>query len=63
MYAKTLMAQGIDLSLDYFAQPDVKLRAIRENCKLFEFRSVNPCRTDAQQFYYAAQAGFRYLND
>lgn len=63
MYAKTLMAQGVDLGLNYFAQPDAKLRIIRENCKLFKFRSTNPCRTDDQQFYYAAQAGVLYLND
>jgi len=63
MYAKTLMAQGVDLSKDYFAQPDSKLRIIREVCKLFKFRSCNTCRTDDQQFYYAAQTGLRYLND
>ena len=63
MYAKTLTARGVDLSKDYFAQPDSSLRIIREVCKLFKFRSCNPCRTDDQQFYYAAQTGASYMND
>jgi len=63
MYAQILQEFGVDLQKDYFAQPSDKIRIIRDQCSLFKFKSVNPCRTDAQQFYYAAQAGLRYLND
>ena len=62
MYARALISQGVDLSKDYFAHPSDKIRIIRDQCRLFKFKSVNPCRTDAQQFYYASQAGLRYLN-
>ena len=53
---------GIDLSKDYFAQPDSKIRIVREQCNVFKFKSSNPSRTDAQQFYYSAQTGASYLN-
>lgn len=62
MYAKVLTELGIDLSKDYFAQPNSKIIIVREQCKLFKFKSSNPSRTDAQQFYYSAQAGAAYLN-
>lgn len=62
MYARVLTELGVDLSKDYFAQPDSKLRIIREQCKLFKFKNSNPNRTDAQQFYYSAQTGLTYLN-
>lgn len=62
MYARVLTELGIDLSKDYFAQPDSKIRIVREQCKVFKFKSSNPSRTDAQQFYYSAQTGAAYLN-
>ena len=61
MYAQVLTELGIDLSKNYFAQPDSKLRIVREQCKVFKFKSSNPSRTDDQQFYYSAQTSAAYL--
>ena len=62
MYARVLTENGVDLSKPYFAQPMSKLDIIRLWCEVFKFKSSNPSRTDAQQFYYSAQTGAAYLN-
>lgn len=60
MYAQVLTEKGVDLSKDYFAQPWSKLDIVRNMCKVFNFKSSNPSRTDAQQFYYSAQTGAKF---
>ncbi len=62
MYAKVLTENGVDLTKSYYAQPDSQLRVVFKSCEIFKFKSTNPCRTNAEQFYYAAQAGFKLLN-
>lgn len=62
-YAKALAGLGVDLSLDYFAQPSDKLQIVSEQADLFHFKRTSLVRTRRQQFYYAAQTGNAHLSE
>lgn len=62
MFAQILMSEGVDLSINWFAQPDRVRQIVYKWCKTFGFHSSNPCRPDYMQFYYSAQTGRNYIN-